>query len=300
MDLGRPFLPLVLSGLALLYFDLASRAADPEKKPAILPIEFVRGQMMVKATVNTSSPLTFMLDTGYGINTLHPDVVKNLELKRVGRITIVGIAGEEEAGQYSGAVYDFGGLSYGPRRVASLPSEAERRRRRDGILGSGFFRRFVVEIDPQARTVKLSEPDTFDYTGSGEIIPIEMRDDTPTIEAVLIAPDESRVRARFDVDTGCDDNLCLGHDFVTAHHLDTSEAPSGNRSGVGGGARVRAGHVPRLELGSLKVENPTANFFLDGSPTSKDLAGHIGLAALRHFKMIFDLSRHRLILEKLN
>lgn len=256
---------------------------------------------MVSAKINGSKPLSFLLDTGYGINTIHPDLVEFLKLKRVGRITISGIAGEEEAGTYGGAVFDFVGVSYSPRRIASLPSEAQNsRRRRDGILGAGFFRKFVVEIDSAKNKLQLFEPESFHYVGNGEIFPLQFEADTPIIVAAIRSPDGLLVRGRFEIDTGCDDYLCLGHEFVETNHLSSSaeNSSAGMKRGVGGGARIRRGTVPQLQLGRFTIEKPSANFFMDGSPAGKGLAGHIGMAALRQYKVIFDYSRRQMILEQ--
>ena len=267
--------------------------------PVAVPIVQAGGRVMVTAKVNGSRPLSLLLDTGYGISMIHPDLVQLLGLTRVGQITIVGIAGEEEAGSYSGAVFDLGGATYAPRRVASLPSEARAsRRRRDGILGAGFFRRFVVEIDSRNTTLHLHEPKSFQYSGAGEVLPLQFTEDTPIIDAALVWPGRAPVRGRFEVDTGCDDGLCLGRDFVDSQQLGGEEGTrGGTKQGVGGGARIREGTVAQLQLGRLTVEKPPVNFFTEGSPAGKGCAGHIGMAALRHFKVIFDYSRRRMILE---
>ena len=52
-----------------------------------------------------------------------------------------------------------------------------------------------------------------------------------------------------------------------------------------------------MKLGQIVFERPRANFFTEGSPVSDGLAGHIGLDLLRQYKMIFDYSRQRIILE---
>ena len=62
-----------------------------------LPIEFRRGSLFVPASVNGSNSLSLKVDTGFGVTTVHPDLVEKLQLKRAGSITIVGIAGEEQA-----------------------------------------------------------------------------------------------------------------------------------------------------------------------------------------------------------
>ena len=66
---------------------------------------------------------------------------------------------------------------------------------------------------------------------------------------------------------------------------------------MGGDAQTKVGSVPELQLGKLTVQKPEANFFLSGSPVERRLAGHIGIEVLRQFKIIFDYSRQRLVLE---
>jgi predicted aspartyl protease len=264
-----------------------------------VPLKIQRGHLLATARVNGSEPLSFLLDTGYSVTTLHPDLVEPLGLRPAGRVTIVGIAGEEEAPMFAGAVYDLGGAIYKPRRVASLPSEWNRSRRRDGVLGSGFFRRFVVEVDGREKTLRLHEPTNFVYTGQGEILPLRFRKETPAVEAVIVYPDRPVLQAEFEIDTGCDSGLCLGQPFVERHRLlDSTNGRNSAKFGVGGGAQTRAGHVPRLRLGRWEVDEPSTDFFIEGSPVDAPLAGHIGMGVLRQFKLIFDYSRKQLILEK--
>ena len=265
-----------------------------------IPFQVRRGHVMVPSRVNGSNTLSLLLDTGYGMTMLSADHVEAFALKRTGRITIVGIAGEEPAGVFEGPAFDFAGLPWKPRRVAAFPVEGQgRSRRRDGILGSGFFRRFVVEISSSAKNITLHEPDSFSYSGPGEVLPLSFKGSTPIVEALVRLPDRSEIKAQFEVDTGCDSALCIGRHFVEAHQLTPIDSASnGGRVGVGGGARTRTGHLPGLQLGKHGIEKPAANFFLEGSPVDAPLAGHIGWELLRDFKVIFDYSRKQMILER--
>ena len=256
---------------------------------------------MVPARMNGSNALSLLLDTGYDMTMLHPDHVESAALKRTGRITIVGIAGEEPAGVFEGPSFDFSGVLWKPRRVAALSADnpGRSRRRRDGVLGSGFFRRFVVEVNSRARTLTLHEPGSYTYSGPGEVLPLTFKSSTPVVEAAIRLPDQSEVKAQLEVDTGCDGAICLGKHFVDAHQLAPTNSLSrtGGRVGVGGSSRTRSGQLPQLRLGKLAIEKPSASFFLEGSPSDPPLAGHIGWELLRDFKVIFDYSRKRMILE---
>ncbi len=265
-----------------------------------IPINTARDRVMVPLTLNGSNGLAFKLDTGFSMTMIHPDLAAPLGLRRAGEITIIGIAGEERAPTYEGAVIDLAGVKYEPRRVAALGLDGNRRRR-DGILGSGLFRQFVVEIDFAGRRLSLHARTNFNYSGKGEIIPLRFRrgHTTPIASATIPATNGTEVRGEFEIDTGCDSGVCLGHDFITANHLlDESETRGGGKFGVGGGVKTRAGHLPELQLGGVKIEKPGADFFIEGSPVDDGLAGHIGIGVFKHFKVIFDYARQQMILEK--
>lgn len=280
--------------------DALESSRAPLTNSVTLPFEFVRGRVMVASRVNGSDPIWVMLDTGYSISMLSGQAAEKLGLKRNGQITIRGIAGEEKADLFEGALFDVSGATYSPRRIAALPAGYQRRwRKRDGILGAGFFRRFIVEIDSRAGRISLHEPESFRYPGDGEVIPLKFNDSTPVVEGTILLPDRAPILGRFEIDTGCDGGLCLGSDFVKANHLleATGETKDAQRTGVGGDTSTRIGRIPKFRLGSLVVEKPQANFFLEGSPSDAGYAGHIGMEVFRRFKVIFDYSGQRVILE---
>ena len=294
---------LLLWGVVLAFaMELATDSkASPTNGPSQLPLELKRGRLIVPAQANGSNAIWLMLDTGFSISTIDPRLAETLKLRRTGKTTIAGIAGEEQAEVFEGVIFDFAGATYLPRRVAALPSEKKRRSRRlEGILGAGFFRRFTVEVDPRAKMIRLHDPRDYKYSGPGEIIPFQFRNSTPVVEAVINLPGRPPVRGRFEIDTGCDGGLCLGHDFVEANTLlpVVGQVHGGGRTGVGGDAETKVGSVPQLQLGRLTVNKPEANFFLRGSPVEGNLAGHIGIEVLRQFRIIFDYSHQQLILEK--
>lgn len=288
------------SALVVVFAALVTLApgADPvaaSSPPVTISFQLSRGRVLVPVRINGSAPLSFMLDTGFSLTMISPQQAEALQLKRTGEVTIAGIAGDEKASVFGGATFDLAGATYTPARLAALPSDRGRQSR-DGILGSGFFRRFVVEIDSRARSLKLHEPATFAYAGAGEILPLTFSHTTPVVQAVVRTPGGVDVKGGFEIDTGCD-GLCLGREFVETHKLAPVITRSDTKLGVGGGVKVRTGQMPQLRLGRLIVDNPEADFFLEGSPVDAGLAGHIGMGILRHYRIIFDYSHRQMILE---
>jgi len=267
--------------------------------PITVKVRMTHNRMVIPAKIN-DTPLHLLLDSACTIPTLHPEVVEELKLQSSGSVRIAGIAGEERAPTFRGIVIDMGEAKYAPRRVASIPSErSESRRRRDGVIGSGFFRQFVVEMDSRAKEIRLHSPTNFTYTGRGEVIPFRFRrgDEIPIIEASVIVSNQP-IKAEFEVDTGCDSGLCLGAKFVQEHKLlESIKSRSSEKFGIGGSVETQSGAVPILRLGKLDVEKPQTDFFQEGSPVDEPMVGHIGMGVFHRYKVILDYARKQVILE---
>lgn len=287
-------LAFLLFGL-VLPLSLRSSAFEPFTVPA----KFNHGRVILPASVNGAGPFSFLLDTACTIPTLHPELVDELSLQPRGSVRIHGIAGIERAPTYRNVAFDLKGATYRPRRVAAIPSErSESRRRRDGVIGSSFFEQFVVEINGPAETVRLHSPTNFNYLGKGEMLEFRFLAEIPVIKGTIVYPDRPPIETKFEIDTGCDSGLCLGDHFVNEHRLlEAAEGRADRKFGVGGSTRTHNGSVPLLELGKLKVQKPQADFFLEGSPVDKPLAGHIGAGIFQRYNVIFDYPRKRIIIE---
>src|SRR5947209_76991 len=120
-----------------------------------IPVKLSHGRIVLPARIADTGPFNFLLDTACTIPTLNPAIVDALKVTPSGHVQINGIAGEERAPTYTGVVFDLNGITYSPRRVASLPSERNEHRRRDGMLDAGLFRRFVVQFTPEPPMLRL-------------------------------------------------------------------------------------------------------------------------------------------------
>jgi hypothetical protein len=275
-----------------------ARAEEEIAAPVTIPITWTHHRVMIPAQINGSKTVSVLLDNGFTIPTLHPAIIDEFGLQPSGSIRINGIAGEERAPTYRGIIFNLGTASYAPRRVAAIPSERDRRRRRDGVIDAGLFRRFVVEIDPAEKVVRLHAPETFRYSGKGEILPLRIVDEVAVVHGSVVRSDGSAVADEFEVDMGCDSGLCLGSAFVERNNLLDVRGESSRKFGVGGGVETKSGSVNALRLGSIDVREPQTDFFLRGSPVNDPHAGHIGMGVLHQFKVIFDYSRKQMILER--
>jgi hypothetical protein len=79
--------------------------------------------------------------------------------------------------------------------------------------------------------------------------------------------------------------------------LPTEKLTVGAECGIGGSAKpTLVGKLEAIQLGGFKLSNPLTVFYQD-PPAEGD--GLLGNLALRNFKVIFDYSRSRMILEPL-
>lgn len=262
-----------------------------------ISFEFVGNHIYVRARVNDSEPLWFLLDTGAAASYLD-----------VERAAALGLAGQDNS--IKGASLSFPGVkvlnqNFSTQRLGFWAYDGHAV---DGMLGYDFISRFVVEIDYVNKTVSLHEPQSYKYSGSGEIVPLVMLEDdsggkVPLVRVKITQRGRAAVEGKFIADTGVRSAISFNTPFGETNRLlqfaqKTIQAP------LGGGSMVReskqpVGRVPSVQLGRFTFENPVAIFFQDkkGVIASPEFDGVIGGEILRRFKVIYDYSRQQMILE---
>jgi hypothetical protein len=281
----------------------AAGAAKPDaRRITRIPFELNGNSIFLQLRVNTSRLLWFALDTGAYSSIINTPVLESLNLKTDGGGVATGAGGRVESLNLSGVNFDVGGAPLRDLSIAALaltPLENSTGRAMDGILGSEFFRRYVVEIDYDANEISLYEPASFEYAGRGESLPLRFYDHHPYVRAKVELPGRDPVEGEFVIDAGSNLALILLPSFVAEHKLGDAVTPTLRTygRGVGGEVVLPLGRAARLRLGGFSVERPVTAFPPAGTFGRADKAGNIGSAILRHFRVIFDYSRSRVIIE---
>ena len=289
-----------------------SRAVQTNSKRAIahvsIPFELVTRHIVVKVRINESRPLSFVFDTGDKVGIVDIGVAKELGLNLHGQIHIGGAGSETLTGSMvEGARWTLPGLDGFSQPIAiAIPLgrlAARFGHDFDGIIGSDFIRRFVVEVDYQAGVIRLHNKDTFSYAGKGEAIPIKLDSQGhPIIEGELTPIGGEPIKGKYVLDLGSGNSLALHRPFVEEHGL----INTGQRTiraigmgGAGGQTYGRIGRVAELKIGSFKFAGLTTLFSEDrlGALASSTLAGNIGQQIASKFKVFLDYGRSRIILE---
>ena len=280
----------------------AAEARPRARRITRIPFELNGNSIYLQLRVNTSRLLWFALDTGAYNSIINTPVMQSLNLKTDGGGVATGAGGRVESLRLSGVNFDVGGAPLRDLSIAALtltPLENSTGRAMDGILGAEFFRRYVVEIDYDASEISLYEPATFEYAGRGESLPLSFYDNHPYVRAKVELPGREPVEGEFVIDAGSNLALILLPSFVEEHKL-RDAVPQTLKTygrGVGGEVVLPLGRASRLRLGGFSVERPVTAFPPAGTFGRADKAGNIGSAILRRFRVIFDYSRSRVILE---
>lgn len=262
-----------------------------------IPFEFVGNHVYVRARVNGSGPFRFLFDTGATASYFDAARAKALGLAAAGSV-VKGVSLELPGVRLRDQSFTLQSVTLGAYDGQEV----------DGLLGYDFISRFVVEIDYLNRTLGLHEPAGYRYSGRGEVIPLTMLEDdsggkVPLVRVEVRQAGRGAVRGNFIADTGVRSAVSFNTPFGEANQLlrfagKTIQAP------LGGGSMVResrqaVGRVPALRLGRFTIRNPIAIFFRDrgGVLASPEFDGVIGGEILRRFKVVYDYSRRRMILE---
>lgn len=305
---------ILLGGLALTSpaYQVDTRFVSGHSAIAI-PFELVDNQIHLRASVNDSRPLSFVLDTGSQVNLLSLRHAKSfgMKLQSLGKST--GGVGSQPVDMYlvtDKVSFSLPGVALSgqsllatsldmPPECASQSVKQGEQRVIDGVLGKGLFDSVVVEIDYAARLINLHDPQKYKYVGKGESLSLEMDDGLTILITQVKAPGQRPVSARLWVDTGGATALTLNVPFAEAHKIlpPADKLRPTNECGIGGAAEGTSfeGRLEWMQFGGFKLSNPLT--FFRKNPNGEGFDGLLGGGVLRNFKVIFDYSRRRMILE---
>jgi hypothetical protein len=258
------------------------------KSPTTIPFELSDNLIYLPVRVNGSKPLWFILDSGASGCVIDQTQAKLLALKTEGKAQGTGAGtGTYDLTYAKNVTFNLSGIetqiesSYVIDLSSNLSVEG---READGILGYDFFSRYVVMIDYDAMTLRLYDSQTYNYSGSGEIIPFTFKRKLPHITAKFKVAGREAADRDFLIDTGSAD--AADDDLIAQSTSPKIETIGG--VGLGQEFKTVLGRAEWLKLGNFTIENTLG---VSGG------TGLIGGEVLHRFTVIFDYNRQRIILE---
>jgi Aspartyl protease/PDZ domain len=265
-------------------------AAGPGDSTYTIPFDLSGSTVLLPVRVNGSKPLWFILDSGANTCLLAKTLATELGIKpreesqgtgaSAGSVQYWKLAEQDVSFTTESVAFScphLGAVDLS-NQMPLLGHEV------DGILGTDFFRRFVVEIDYDAQIVRLYGPSTFRYAGHGDSLPLTFERRLPYVTATIAVLSQSPQRRTLLVDTGSEDAV---DDSVIL----LSAAP---RQDVVGG--IGLGQPYHVTLGRSETVQ-IGRFVLRDVPGVAPGVALIGGEVWRRFTVIFELTQQRLILE---
>ena len=266
-----------------------------------VPFEVDSGLMVIPVSVNGSKSMRYVLDTGAS-GAVHNDAaaVESLNLNIAGEVQVRGVGGggmPSTAKIADSVTFNIGGVELSNGHLALLPSS---RWGHSGVIGREVFANLVVEVDWEKQVIRFYEPAKYEYSGAGVVLPLTFDDGGRpyTMAAAAVAGDKT-IPVKVVLDSGASHALSL--DIASNEGLKLPEGAKETVLGQGASGEVRghAGRINVLEFGGQTFKNvptsfPDASAGTTGEPGRN---GNLGSGILRRFKVIYDYSRNRMIVE---
>jgi len=259
--------------LALLAAVSRSHAASPVL--AEIPFEYTNGLIWVEGRTDRSSePLHLLLDSGAEVSVINLGTARRLGLPLGDKVSVCGVDSSDDGywPQFLSATVGTVAL---PRQSLALDlsqASAGCERPVDGLIGLDFFRDRVVQIDFEARVIRILK--TADLPETLQCLHMETRSSGFVVKASV----GCHAPQWFRVDTGCASAL----QWVTRRTGFSSSRVAEPAVGLTTLAIPQA-EVP-VRLGNYTFQNVPAG--LHSSPIFPGESGLLGAGLLARFKTV--------------
>lgn len=274
-----------------------------------IPFSYLNGFIVVEVTINGVLPLRFVLDTGAEHTIISKrEITDLLQIGYERRLTIYGADLSNELYAYlaRGVTIEVGRVVGLNRSVLVLEEdyfnfEAFTGTSIHGILGSDFFRRFVIRINYRKRTISLYPPRHFKPPSSAATIatPISINRHKPYIYATVSIQEDRIDSLRLLLDTGAGLPLLLETNSNPRLKMPQQVVPSELGIGLGGQIQGYMGRVSKLHFADFQFQEVLTNFqdlsFLSDTvfTETRSRNGIIGNDILDRFTITLDYHNER-------
>jgi hypothetical protein len=302
--------PTAMKIACLLPAVLLAACAFPEPKVEVrapLPIELAyregpEGLVLMTGRVNDKQDVSFILDTGAPVTVL----IDGKRTRELGLDTreARSLGDPDDPATPVGVIRKDFGVTFGPVALSGLSAVVipEDRipcpERVDaigfaGVVGADLFRRFVVEIDPAAKRVRLHDPAAWQLPTGATVIPLTFRGNHPSVPAKIRLASGETVEREVHLDTGMTKALSL---VAGSHPAIVMPKQGKTRKSclVGGMQEERVGAPASVSLGgrSFEVGEP---IYSDGTRIKVQKNGAIGIALFRDGHLAIDYPGKRIV-----
>jgi hypothetical protein len=272
--------------------------------PVELPYREARGGLVIlTGRVNGKADVDFILDTGAPVTVLI-DGPRTAALGLDSRgarplgdpsnpATPVGVI-------QPGMHFTFAGVTLSGLTAVVIPQKTLPCQDRfeevgfGGVIGADLFRKFVVEIDPASKRVRLHDPKSWRTPEGATVVPFTLRQGHPFVDTKVTLAGGEQVAGGMNLDIGMNGTLSL----VAGSHpaiVMPVDGPMRKSCYVNGAREERVGKPLTLSLGGLRlpVESPIYSAFPNAVDGGR--SGSIGIGAFKGRRLTIDYPGNRVI-----
>jgi len=265
--------------------------------------------VIIEATINDSVPVKLILDSGVeGIIITDMEIAGRFADRCVRnfRVTAPGTIELLEACITSPVIVKVGGLVPAITNLILLNEdyfslESYIGTKVHGLIGMERFRNLVVTTNYSRNLITFVRPSHYRIPDHAEIIPVSISRGKPYMNA-RVEFDNGNIRDLWLlIDSGANHPLLLEYDSLGGYKPGKSiEATIGK--GLAGTMKGEFARIGWLMLGNFRLDNPITSFTDSYLPGNSDVRlnrhGTLGSGALSRFRVTFDYSHERMILQK--
>ncbi|WP_334020047.1 aspartyl protease family protein [Alteromonas sp. S015] len=269
----------------------------------VVPFTMLNNHILVNITLNKTTPLTFVLDSGAAATVItETDKTNVLNLSTNKPITIGGAGSGKAPTAYivSDAHIQLGGFSIADLSVIYAPTSAMPFRSVDetyfdGVLGADFFNCCLVEINHDAKTLIITKPDDNSRahyrTEQWQEIAMPVENNTPYFTTTL--HDKKKLKTvKLMLDTGSTGTLSLFAENDRFALPDKTFVATS--TGIQGDSANLVGLLTHFSFGNTTFDHLPTYFRFEGSNSQDGSDGVVGNQILKRFNTVFDFSTERM------
>lgn len=284
------------------------------QKSARFPFDLHANLIVLKANLDNSDTLRFILDTGVSSTIVtDPKRALTLGVRYVRRVKISG-AGEGEALMANvsvGHTIRIGDVVARQQSLVVLDEDVLQLSEFlgvpiHGIFGHDIFSNFVVTIDFEHKMLTLTDPKKFKFKKSmGTQYPIVLTQSKPYTDAISMVRNDKQIPMRLVIDTGAGHALLLNAGEKEPIHLPDKVMRANLGRGLNGEINGNIGRVDKIRMGSVEMKNILASFpdslsfSMKFNNDENKRQGSIGCELLRRFTVTLNYRDGYMILKPL-
>ncbi|SNZ01932.1 aspartyl protease family protein [Flagellimonas pacifica] len=273
--------------------------------------ELINNLMIIPIEVN-GADLKFVLDSGVSKPILfNLSDTDSLQINNVSEVTIRGLGDGEPMKALSSMtnVFKLGkARNYNQDLYVVLDKEINFSTSLGipvhGILGYDLFRDFIVEVNYQARHIKLYNPSLFNKKSHkrSQTLPISIENRKAYVKGTVLMKDKDDVPVKLLVDTGSSDALWLFHAPEKGLEIPNKNYEDYLGRGLSGDIFGKRTKVRGIKIGDFELKDAKAAFpYKESFGFIKKLGdrnGSVGGEILKRFNIIFDYGNNRVTFKK--